>query len=124
MIQIKKCLSSFRYAYQGIRHCVQHENNFKVHSLAAIAVVLLGAWAKLSRWEWCVLFLTIGLVLTAELMNSAIEKLTDLVSPGHNPKAGLVKDLAAGAVLVVAIVAVVVGIFLFWPHLEDVLSHS
>ncbi len=116
MIQIQKCLRSFRYAAKGVKHCTAHENNFRVHLVATVAVLVLGIWAKLSRWEWCVLLLTVGMVLTCEMVNSAIEKLTDLVSPEYHPKAGIVKDIAAGAVLIVAIVASIIGICLFWPH--------
>lgn len=116
MIQIKKCVNSFGYAINGIRQCFKTENNFRVHILAAIGVLLLGAWAKLSRWEWCVLLMTISLVLVCELLNTAIEKLTDLVSPQFNPKAGMVKDVAAGAVLVVSLCAVVIAVFLFLPR--------
>lgn len=117
MIQIKKCYNSFGYAFKGIAYCLKNENNFKVHTLAAIVVVLLGTWVKLSRVEWCILFLTIGFVMACELFNTATEKLTDLVAPNFHPKAGAVKDLAAGAVLVASGIAVVIGIVLFLPYL-------
>jgi len=118
MIQVKKFLNSFKYAFNGIKHCFRSENNFKVHTLAAIVVVVLGAWSKLSRWEWCILVFCIGLVLCCEIFNTAIEKLVDLVSPSYNDKAGKVKDIAAGAVLVAAIVSFIIGSIIFISHWE------
>ncbi len=113
MIQIRKCLNSFRFAYNGIKHCARSENNFRVHLLATVAVLLAGFYSKLSEIEWCMIVLAIGLVLVTEMVNSAIEKLVDLVSSEQNSKAGLVKDMAAGAVLVAAIAACIIGGIVF-----------
>lgn len=74
-------------------------------------------WVKLTRWEWAILLLTIGSVIAAEVMNTAIEIVVDLVQPNFHPLAGMAKDVAAGAVLMTAIQAVAVGIVIFGPPL-------
>jgi diacylglycerol kinase (ATP) len=79
----------------------------------------MGFLLNLSRAEWLWIILAIGLVLAAEIFNTAIEKLTDLVQEEKHPKAGQVKDLAAGAVLVLAITALLIGIIIFVPRLMD-----
>mgnify|MGYP003503835842 FL=1 len=89
----------------------------QLHAVAALLAVLFGIWLRGSGIEWAVLCLTIGSVMAAEAFNSAIEQLTDMVSPDFNPKAGLVKDLAAGAVTLVAISAVAVAIGIFAPKI-------
>lgn len=113
MIQIKKTFLSFRYAIQGIRYCIRQENNFRVHVIACVAVIIAAFYAKLSRVEWCMILLAIALVLVSEIFNTAIERLVDIVSPEHHPKAGIIKDITAGAVLVASIVAVLIGVLVF-----------
>lgn len=89
----------------------------RIHLAVALVVVIAGAMLQLSTNEWLVVWLCIGAVLVAELMNTAIEKLVDMVSPQYNQQAGLVKDVAAGAVLVCAIVTAVAGLIIFVPKL-------
>ena len=85
----------------------------QIHLGAALGVVALSAWVGLERWEWVAVLGAIGLVWMAELFNTALEELTNLVSPEHNPLAGRAKDLAAGAVLVASVTAALVGIIVF-----------
>ncbi len=113
----KKQLRSFGYAWKGIRGCVGKEQNLSFHLIAAVAVVIAGLFFGITRTEWMLVALCIGVVIAAELFNSAIEKLVDLVSPQRNPLAGQIKDIAAGAVLVCAIAAAVVGLIIFVPYL-------
>lgn len=108
---------SFKYAGEGVWHAMQTQRNFRVHLLAAVMVATLGHWLGLPPGSWAILILTIGTVLWAELVNTAAETLVDLVSPDYHPLAKQVKDLAAGAVLVMAITAVVVGLLLLGPPL-------
>lgn len=91
--------------------------NFKIHLAAILAVGFTGWYVHLSPAEWTSIVMAIGLVLVAELLNTAVELLVDLVSPGFNAQAGKVKDIAAGAVLVAAILSVVVGAIIFIPKL-------
>lgn len=108
---------SFKYAGEGVWHAMQTQRNFRVHLFAAVTVVALGQWLGLPPTSWAILIVTIGSVLWAELMNTAAETLVDLVSPDYHPLAKQVKDLAAGAVLVMAIAAVIVGLMLLGPPL-------
>ena len=89
----------------------------RLHILGAAAVVLLGFAFDVTKTEWCLLIGCIGLVVTAEIFNTAIETVVNLVSPHYNPLAGKAKDLAAGAVLVAAITAAFVGTIIFLPYL-------
>ena len=113
----KKQLRSFRYAWQGIRACVGREQNLSFHLITTVLVVGAGFALDITRGEWTAICLCIGLVVGAELFNTAIERLVDLVSPQRHPLAGQVKDIAAGAVLVCALAAIVVGVIIFIPYL-------
>jgi diacylglycerol kinase len=114
---IRARLASFKYAFQGLGHVVKAEHNFLVHLAAAIAVIALGAILHISKAEWLIIILCIGLVLITEILNTAIEWLVDMVSPLRNEKAGKIKDIAAASVLVAALVALVVGIVVFVPYI-------
>ena len=108
---------SFRHAFAGLAYAVRTQPNICIHLLAAAGVILIALWLKLSLVELGLLVLTIGLVLVAELVNTAIEALVDLVSPEPHPKAKVVKDVSAGAVVVAAIVSVAIGILILGPPL-------
>lgn len=112
----KKQLKSFTFAWKGILTCAGHEQNITFHLVAAIVVVVGGFFFNITHTEWMVVMLCIGTVITAELFNSAIERLVDLVSPEWQKIAGEVKDIAAGAVLVTAITAAIVGLIVFLPY--------
>jgi diacylglycerol kinase len=107
----------FQFAGEGLLYAFRTQRNFRVHLVTAIAVVALGAWVQLPRQSWAILALIIGLVLTAEMMNTAAEALVDLTSPEYHPLAKLVKDLMAGAVLIVAMISVIVGLLILGPPL-------
>lgn len=115
----RKRLQSFRYAFNGIKLLVTGEPNAWIHCLAAICVVIAGAVLGLTSMEWIVVVIAIGSVLAAEAVNSSIEALADLVSPEYNEAIKRTKDLAAGAVLLTAIAAAIVGLILFVPKLLD-----
>lgn len=114
---LKKQIRSFGYAWQGIKCCVGKEQNLSFHLIAAAAVVIAGFYFDITQTEWLMIILCIGMVITAELFNTAIEKLVDRVSPERNPIAGQVKDIAAGAVLVCAAAAAIIGLIIFIPYL-------
>lgn len=120
MINGRKVLRSFRFAGQGIIDLFRYENNAKVHLLIAGLTTLLGLWLSLSRTEWALIITQIGLVWAAEAFNTAIEKLCDFVSPGLHPQIKAIKDLSSGAVLILAITAVIVGLIIFGSHLLDI----
>ncbi len=112
-----KRILSFGYAFKGIRELVRSQPNARIHVLAAITVVIAGIYLRVGPAEWCLLALSITSVLAAEAFNTAIEYLTDLVSPEHHPLAGKAKDAAAAAVLFTAIGAAAVGLVIFLPKL-------
>ncbi|WP_266368530.1 diacylglycerol kinase family protein [Tellurirhabdus rosea] len=121
-IDFRKSLRSFRFALAGIRDLFLLENNAKVHLLVAGLVIAAGFWLELSTTEWALILTQIGLVWMAEAFNTALEKMADLVSPGYHPVIKAVKDLSAGAVLMVVLIAVVVGLLIFGPKLITLLE--
>jgi len=108
-----KFLLAFKYAFAGIWAVLKKERNLKIHFAAAILVILVGLYFGISRFEWLVLVLTIMLVFSLEIGNSAIETAIDLACPKRDPKAKFAKDAAAGAVLVAAIGALIIGAIIF-----------
>lgn len=116
----KKQLRSFRYAWQGIRQCVGREQNLSFHLIVTVLVIGAGFAFGITPGEWTAICLCIGLVVSAELFNTAIERLVNLVSPQRHPLAGQVKDIAAGAVLVCALAAIAVGLIIFVPYLTRI----
>ena len=121
---ILKTLKSFRFAFHGIYLVVRFENNTRVHVLATLAVMALGFFLELSLIEWAIILTQVGLVWTAEVFNTALEKLVDLVSPEYNPKAGVIKDVAAGAVLVTSLIAAIIGLLIFGRKVLQVLAYT
>lgn len=111
---MKRFLRGFYYAARGIVSCLKTERNMRVHFCAAFYVLIFAEMFGLGSGGKALLFLTIGSVIAAEAMNTAVESAVDLVSPEKHPLAELAKDAAAGAVLVTAIAAVCVGAALFW----------
>ncbi len=109
--------SSFRYAFSGLWWTLKTQRNMRIHLALGIVAGLLGIVLGLSSGEFAVLALTITVVMAAEMVNTVIEAAVDLASPEYHPLAKIAKDVAAGAVLLTAIGAVVVGLFLFLPHL-------
>lgn len=114
---IKKRIKSFGYAYKGIFSFVRKEPHAWIHSTAIVVVTLSGLYFHITPMEWCVVLLCFGLVMAAEAFNTAIERLVNLVSPEFHHIAGDVKDVAAGAVLICAIVAAIIGLIIFIPYL-------
>jgi diacylglycerol kinase len=110
-------IASFHYAFSGMRHMLSTQPNVRIHAVATLCVVALGAWLGLTSTEWAILALTIGFVWTAEFINTALEAMVDLASPGIHPLARVSKDIGAAAVLVTAIIAVVVGLLVLGPPL-------
>lgn len=117
MLYLRKTFSSFRYAFTGVYTLFRSEHNAKLHLVAAISVIAMAWSMRISRMEWIVLVMAIGLVWMAEAFNTAIEKLTDLAHPYQHPLAKKVKDVAAAAVLIISIAAAIVGLIVFVPYL-------
>lgn len=113
----KKLINSFKYAFKGIGSSLKSERNMKIHFAMMVLVIMAGILLNISMWEWITCFILFGLVISLEMVNTAIEIVVDMVSPEYNLKAGHVKDIAAGAVLVNAIVAFIVGLLIFLPKI-------
>lgn len=116
---IRRRLLSFKYAFQGLAYLFRSQPHARFHVLAAAVVIALGWWLRIDRTEWCLLTLCVGSVLAAEAFNTALEELTNLVSPEYHELAGRTKDVAAAAVLLTAFTALVIGSVIFLPKLTD-----
>jgi diacylglycerol kinase (ATP) len=121
---MKKLIRSFGYAFKGVAYAAATQLNFRIHLTAAILAISLGFILHISvdEWEWVLLSIT--LVLVAEIFNTMIEALTDLVSPGFNEKAGHIKDMSAGAVVITAVFALTTGLIIFLPKLLLLIHHA
>ena len=114
---LKKRLDSFKFAFAGIRDLFKTEPNAIIHLIAAVLAVSMGLFFSISKTEWCFVIFSIALVFSAEAFNTAIEHLTNLVSPDYHELAGKTKDAAAAAVLLVAVGAAIVGLIIFLPKI-------
>ena len=112
---IKKFLLSFTYPIKGLKYAYRNEQNLAVDVGVALLVTIAGFIFKLNLVEWAILALTIGLVISCELINTAIEAVVDLVTEDYHSLAKVAKDTAAAAVFVFAIIAVIVGLIIFLP---------
>jgi len=110
-----KFFKSFSYALKGIIRLFKQEPNARVHLLAAMVALVLGVVLEAAWFEWMIMILVTGGVLATELINTSIEGLADLYSRDYDSRIEKIKDLSAGAVLVAAITALIVGIIIFLP---------
>jgi diacylglycerol kinase len=112
-----KFIASFGHAFRGLWYALRTQRNTRVHSSFAILAILLGIVLHISAIEFAMVFVAITGVFIAEMFNTVFELCVDLASPDYHPMAKIAKDVAAGAVLLSAILAVVIGLFVFGPHL-------
>lgn len=113
----KRVILGFKYALLGLVHIVRHERNARTHLGIAIIVLALGFILGLSAAELAAIFFAIIIVFIAEVLNTAIERTLDLIEPEFNGKVAIIKDMAAGAVLVAAVGAIIIGVVIFWPYI-------
>jgi Diacylglycerol kinase len=118
----KNLIESFNNAIQGIIHTIKSERNMKIHISAAILVLLLSLFYNLTRTEFLIICLTITLVIICELFNTAIEVLVDTIIDIYHPKAKIVKDAAAGAVMAAAFLSLIVAYFIFYDRVSSTLA--
>jgi diacylglycerol kinase len=119
---LKTRLGSFKFAIHGLWLLVKNEHNSRIHFLAAIIAIALGIILKIDPYEWSLLIIVIGIVFLTELLNSSLETLADVVNPEWNEKIRNVKDYAAAAVLISAIISVIVGALIFIPKILDLIK--
>ena len=117
MSQKESTLASFKFAGHGIADAFKSEPNLRIHCLIALIAIFAAYFLGFTLTEWAILVITIALVLIFELVNTCIEKITDIVSPEVSEKARVIKDISAGIVLISALGAVVEGLLLFLPKI-------
>ena len=116
-VKSKKIINSFKYAIQGILTSFKTERNMKIHKCIMILVIIVGILFKINKYEWIICVICFAIVIGGELFNTAIETVVDMVMPYKNEKAKLAKDVSAGAVLVLAMGAAIVGFIIFMPKI-------
>jgi diacylglycerol kinase (ATP) len=116
-ISVRRLIKSFGYAVNGLRQVIRQEQNARVHLLVALCTVVAGCCFRISATEWMAIVLATGGVMAAEAFNTSIEALSDTVLPEYSENIKQVKDFAAGAVLIVALAAAVVGLIIFLPKI-------
>ena len=116
----KNLIDSFKHAFEGIGVAIKSERNLQIHIAIMFLVIIFGIILKISVVEWFVCLLLLGGVISLEMINTAIETTVDLITMERNPKAKLAKDASAGAVLVMAIVSVIIGLIIFVPKILEV----
>lgn len=117
MNYFRKRQNAFRYAFRGLLHLFRHEAHAAIHAVAALLVIIFAVLLHVNIYEWLALIICISLVIAMEAINSAVEKLTDIAAPDFSENAGRVKDMAAGAVLIVAMGSAIVGAIIFIPKI-------
>ncbi|MHC1741020.1 MAG: diacylglycerol kinase family protein [Anaerolineaceae bacterium] len=117
MNQNHNLLSAFRNAFQGLWYVFSSQRNAKIHAIITCLVILFSFLLRISLIEWIAILFAIGFVWSSECLNTAVEKITDLVSPEYNGLAKVTKDSAAAGVLISAIIAVCVGLIIFLPKI-------
>lgn len=121
MRKMKKIRNSFKYAIEGIWTSFKTERNMKIHIFIMILVIIAGIILKINKSEWIICIILFAIVIGSELFNTSIETIVDMVMPEKNEKAKIAKDVSAGAVLVVAIGAVIIGLVIFVPRILNIL---
>lgn len=118
--EMKRFRRSLKHAFDGIVYALSYEKNFRIEIIMAIFVTILIFILKLKNWEAVVLILMIMWVLIAELINTVLERVVDILKPRIHPYARLIKDLMAAVVLISSVVAVAVGVIIFYPYFREI----
>ena len=114
---LKNRIRSVGYAFKGMFLLLWTESSIKIQFVIALVVTAAGFYFEISRTEWALQLISIGLVMGVEGVNTAIEKLSDYVQPKKDPKIGLIKDISAGAVMIVSIISSIVGLIIYVPKI-------
>ena len=121
MRKMKKIRNSFKYAIEGIWTSFKTERKMKIHIFIMILAIIAGIILKINKSEWIICIILFAIVIGSELFNTSIETIVDMVMPEKNEKAKIAKDVSAGAVLVVAIGAAIIGLVIFVPRILNIL---
>lgn len=118
MSQFKKFFSSVFHALRGLKTAYLEEKNFRIQILIAIIVIILAIFLHITKIEWLVILMIIGVVLSLELLNSMVEKVLNIINPNKDPGIKIIKDISAAAVLIVSLMAVIIGLTIFIPYFK------
>ena len=113
--RLRRHTVSFKHALDGVWYTFRSQPNFRFHTVAIVSVVLMGIYFEISFIEWLVLIFTFNMVLVAEMINTSIESVVDLIISEHHISAKYAKDVSAGMVLISSLAAVIIGLFIFLP---------
>jgi diacylglycerol kinase (ATP) len=119
MISIRKLIQSFKYAITGIHYAFRNEQNLVIHLIIATLVMAASIIFRVTPYEMGILGLTMLMVIAAEMVNTALEKMVDLITKEHRVEAMIAKDVASGMVLITAIGSVIIGLLIFIPHILE-----
>jgi len=122
MINNKSIITSFKVAFQGIYYALKYNRNVRVHFIVAFLVIIASIYFKVNAFEMGILGVMILLVICAEMINTAIEEMVNLLVSEHRQEAKIAKDVSAGMVLLTAIGSVIVGVLIFTPHILKLLK--
>lgn len=118
MIKFKRLLKSFRYAFKGLFKVLREEQNLKVQFIAAFFVIIMATYFRVKTMEWAILLVVIAQVVMMEIINSAVERVSDVIKPRISNYVKEIKDIMAAAVMFASIIAVVVGVIIFYPYVR------
>jgi len=121
MKKSKSIIHSFKYATEGFLSAFKTERNMKIHILIMVLVIIVGIYFKINTYEWIICVILFGAVISAELFNTTIETVVDMIMPYKDKKAKLAKDVSAAAVLVLAIASIIVGLMIFMPKIINII---
>jgi len=110
-------LFNIKFAVKGIQICLKNESNFRIHIVGGILTTIAGFYFDISSTEWMIQLIGIGLIMSAEAMNTAIEEVVNFISPDWNKQAGVIKDIASGAVLLISIFVIICGGIIYWDKI-------
>lgn len=119
MLYHRRLTQSFSYAIEGIYYSLKYNHNLRIHFVSAIAVILASIYFRVNAFEMGILGVMILLVISAEMINTAIEQMVDLITIEHRQEAKIAKDVAAGMVLMTTVGSIIVGILIFGPHIAS-----
>ncbi len=119
---MKKTFKAIKFALSGLKYSFTHEKNIRIETFSAIVVIVVGFLLKISSLHWLIIILNISFVIITELINTAIEELSDVISPKIDPSVKIIKDVAAGAVIISVIAAAVCGLIVFAPYILKLIN--
>lgn len=120
---MNRFLKSTMYAFAGLKSCFANERNFRIQAIAGTTVVITGLAFKIDTQEWLVVLVCTALVLALEIMNTVVEKLSDLYTTSIHPTIKIIKDIAAGAVLLASVMSIICGCIIFIPRIILIIKH-